>query len=442
MNNDFNQYMENNSTKEKSWNKRSLIILIITIIVLLGVIFATYFRYFHGKSINTYSKVFNEIGEVFKQNIVDELSSSSKPYSSDGTINVTSNMDQFNSYNNISISYNIGVDLKSNLISSKISYKEDNNELLNGTFLFENNKLYIKSDKIYNKTLYLGDSSEIVGSENFLDFDSDDVTYLFNKYYSSFEKSLTKAKYLDEVKKVKINGKKKLLKNNIMIIDKSNYNDIKNLFFKEIKNDKKSIKILAEILNEDEKSILDEIKEYEKSDSVKNIKPIKFEIYNTLIISKPVLIKMYVDNELLFNAESKGKNSYNLTVYNNNKKVLEGILTVDVRSNSNKISFETKYYDYTFNISFEKKSKNDLTNSNVILTVKDKSNKYYKINILNNRKSIKQIEKMSTIGAVDYYKLSNEEQYNIGENFTNALSKSKLFGPMFDSSTTSSSLDY
>ena len=262
-----NNNIVNNPVKKK--NKGLIIGLVIAIVALLIVVggFVYIKSTYNAKSfLNKNAK--NIIASIDKSfdalSINDDLINNIDKYDmiNDTNITLTTSSATLKSLNNLQISLNEKSNINDNYLSLDLGLKQ-NNESINGTIVYNNNKIYLNSKDIFNSPLYTTlDKNIFANTEEYVDM----VKNFSN--INDFENSMKNiVKYVTSaLEQANMNTKTSGLNVTYTYeINENNYNKVIDKFIELVKNDKTIMSYL-----ENDTSILDSLK-----DSPINI---KFEI--------------------------------------------------------------------------------------------------------------------------------------------------------------------
>ena len=253
-----NNNLVNNSVKKK--NKGLIIGLVIAIVVLLIVVggFVYIKSTYNAKSfLNKNAK--NIIASIDKSfdalSINDDLINNIDKYDmiNDTNITLTTSSTTLKSLNNLQISLNEKSNINDNYLSLDLGLKQ-NNESINGTIVYNNNKIYLNSKDIFNSPLYTTlDKNIFANTEEYVNM----VKNFSN--INDFENSMKNiVKYVAiALEQANMNTKTSGL--NITYtyeINEKNYNKVIDKFIELVKNDK----IIMSYL-ENDTSILDSLKD-------------------------------------------------------------------------------------------------------------------------------------------------------------------------------------
>lgn len=262
-----NNNIVNNPVKKK--NKGLIIGLVIAIVALLIVVggFVYIKSTYNAKSfLNKNAK--NIIASIDKSfdalSINDDLINNIDKYDmiNDTNITLTTSSTTLRSLNNLQISLNEKSNINDNYLSLDLGLKQ-NNESINGTIVYNNNKIYLNSKDIFNSPLYTTlDKNIFANTEEYVNM----VKNFSN--INDFENSMKNiVKYVTSaLEQANMNTKTSGLNVTYTYeINENNYNKVIDKFIELVKNDKTIMSYL-----ENDTSILDSLK-----DSPINI---KFEI--------------------------------------------------------------------------------------------------------------------------------------------------------------------
>lgn len=262
-----NNNIVNNPVKKK--NKGLIIGLVIAIVALLIVVggFVYIKSTYNAKSfLNKNAK--NIIASIDKSfnalSINDDLINNIDKYDmiNDTNITLTTSSTTLKSLNNLQISLNEKSNINDNYLSLDLGLKQ-NNESINGTIVYNNNKIYLNSKDIFNSPIYTTlDKNIFANTEEYVDM----VKNFSN--INDFENSMKNiVKYVTSaLEQANMNTKTSGLNVTYTYeINENNYNKVIDKFIELVKNDKTIMSYL-----ENDTSILDSLK-----DSPINI---KFEI--------------------------------------------------------------------------------------------------------------------------------------------------------------------
>lgn len=414
---DWRELSKNSNFKPKRRGLKIFITIVVILLALVGAGFA-YLKFLKPDA----QKVYGQMLQKYSSEIIKVLENNTNAGSfvQEGNISIKTDMNDYSILNGISLDYSMGLDSNSKIMNANIVYKEQDKNILNAGVYMQDNKIYLKSNQIYNGLLYIDEAEDDELNMYVSPEDVKKVDVLLEKGTKHLQKALTKATYKTEIDTLRINGKKTVIQKNIMIIDKTNINNIKNELLASFKNDNEFLNTLKSISNEDINEINAEIDEMTRADASEEMKPIKIEIDTSLLTNKVLTIKLMENNESVLSAISSSKNKYDVSLGTD----LKGTLTVN---NSNSVSFETKIKNYKLFIEMVTTDNKD--SYNLAIKVTDPNNKYIDISMKSNTTN-KNIEMVSVNKAIDMSKLSETEQEKISANWEKVFKSSTLFSAL------------
>ena len=386
-----------------------LITLLVILLLLAGGGF-TYFKFFKPDAQDIYVNLVKKYGNKTSKRINDRLKRSNDSYLHEGNISIDSDMDDYKMLSQLALEYSIGAEPKLNTLSSAINYKEKNKDILKGNIYIKDDKIYIKSDQISSKLLYVNNKSKNNSVNSLVsEKDTEDIKYLTDKINEYLQKALSKAEYKTEYGRINTGNKKVLVQKNIMSIDTTNANDIKDEFLINLRSDEKCIKTIAKYYGQDSKDIVTEINKRisEKSKT----KPLMIELDTGIINNKLASFKITEDSKERMSVINTAHNLYKIIFYDKGTESITGTVKIN---HENNIAIETKYKDYKYYLKLVTNS--DQTNIKYDVKVTDKNDKYLTISGKNNTNYNNKIVLPKLDGATDIEKLSDSEMQEIEKN--------------------------
>ena len=386
-----------------------LITLLVILLLLAGGGF-TYFKFFKPDAQDIYVNLVKKYGNKTSKRINDRLKRSNDSYLHEGNISIDSDMDDYKMLSQLALEYSIGAEPKLNTLSSAINYKEKNKDILKGNIYIKDDKIYIKSDQISSKLLYVNNKSKNNSVNSLVsEKDTEDIKYLTDKINEYLQKALSKAEYKTEYGRINTGNKKVLVQKNIMSIDTTNANDIKDEFLINLRSDEKCIKTIAKYYGQDSKDIVTEINKRisEKSKT----KPLMIELDTGIINNKLASFKITEDSKERMSIINTAHNLYKIIFYDKGTESITGTVKIN---HENNIAIETKYKDYKYYLKLVTNS--DQTNIKYDVKVTDKNDKYLTISGKNNTNYNNKIVLPKLDGATDIEKLSDSEMQEIEKN--------------------------
>ena len=389
--------------------------------------------------------------EIFKDTNLENLKNKDSKFNGNISFKIDNkNMDFLNNFN---IDYNMVYSLNKEEIQCNYKFKENNKELLDTDIYLIKDSLYLDSNDLYNKVLFLNKLDFNIFSElNKLNNNSKDSLDGLNNYINNLIDALKEMKMESEMVsfyKVKYTYE----------INDSNRDKIQNKYDDLIKNDK-TIQMLID------ENIIDE--------DIFNVKfnNIKVEIVKSIGTNKIYNIDIIEDNENIFKLEIDSSDE---NIYHIKSKENTGTLTIDkdtytlqlfeeddlintfkLVNNKNllKISMINDDGDLSFGLKKENINKLNITltykmktkNSIDVAMTIDKNNNGYDMTgildiIIDGEKMRLKIDGNMEFGdnllnpkelsnVVNFENLSEKEQRTISENLFKKLEGSKIFNTL------------
>ena len=335
-----NNNIVNNSVKKK--NKGLIIGLVIAIVVLLIVVggFVYIKSTYNAKSfLNKNAK--NIIASIDKSfdvlSINDDLINNFDKYDmiSDTNIALTTSSTTLKSLNNLQINLNEKSNINDNYLSLDLGLKQ-NNESINGTIVYNDNKIYLNSKDIFDSPLYTTlDENIFVNTKEYVDM----VKNFSN--INDLENSMKNiVKYVaSALEQANMNTKTSGLNVTYTYeINENNYNKVIDKFIELVKNDKTIMSYL-----ENDTSILDSLK-----DSPINI---KFEITIKILTNEVQSFVLDIEGSKLEGTKVE-KNKYKI-VGEDTELYLEckdDVITITEGTNKISIEISDKKLGLTANV--------------------------------------------------------------------------------------------
>lgn len=413
---DWRELSKSKNLKTKHRGLKIFLTIFIILFIFVGAIFA-YFEFLKPDSQKLYDCLIKNYSSSVSKALNNTAGKNNSVYAQEGSIVFNTNIDEYKMLDGVSLTYLLGVDTNSKMMDLSLGYKENNKKVLDADLYFQNDKVYIKSDQIYDKLLFVqNDTDENDWSTTFSADAFQDIQYLFDKSSLYLRKALSNATYKTEFDKLVIKDKKRFVQKNTMIINSSNINDIKNSFINNIKNDNKFLEVLKKEYDYKDDELIKLLEEELKNDASKDFKTINIETYTMFITNKILSFNLTEGNDTLIKLISNGKKSYNVEFENE----LKGTLTVN---SSNDISFETNYENYK--VFFELITTKSKDSYQIISKITDSNGKTMNISFKSGMSS-KTFKSISVEKAVDVANMNQNELAKLEENLTKVFNNSDL----------------
>ena len=402
--------------KEKKKGKgKGLLVFLLFILILAGVAAFVYFKFVKLDSKTVYNKIFKAYRQEVSNVINDNITPFQKGATIKGEFKITSNMPGFMNLKDVAVTYESGFSVDNKVAKTAIGLKEQGDEIVTVNGYLMNEKLYVKADKILDKTLI---ASDIEGLNEMFDkleeslakVDLTEYKYVVDSINKHLTSALNKATYSSSTTQVTINGKNTPVNDNVMVIDNSNINDIISEFLKLFKSDSKLLEILAKNLGVTTDSIVQMLP---NNPNAQLEKPIKVNVYTTLVTNE--LVKIHASyEEVTFDVVKTANNTYSIKV-SDGKETYEAkytkvgkksTLVIDIEGLTATLEYEAGKGSVSFNYT---EGENFV---NVAFTYEINSNT---------------IEKINVDGAVRIEDLTSEDALKMAENIDKAFENSVFY---------------
>ena len=251
-----------NTTGFEDVQKKSKLGIIIAVILVLLLGVGGYFGY---KMFFATSPYENAITSAFKLLKDNKLDSSIKV---DTSIKFDGKTEDVKFLNDYALNYSVFADAKDSSSLIKLDLLEKGASLIDATLYLKDNKAYIQSKKLTDKTYYLDDFMPSDATINM-----DDIYYLADTFERALKDALKDEKATKSDTTLSINGNSIDVKEHLYTINDSNIKRVKTNIINVVLNDQKALEILAKIggeeLSELKKNLEDSKNEDEASETIK-----------------------------------------------------------------------------------------------------------------------------------------------------------------------------
>lgn len=271
---------ENKSNKELEQNvvvpeeskrkkrKKILVILILLLIAIAVGLFLGYQRLI-SNPLSIYKKVINETYDLannfLEENFKDAMyiNLSEEPLIINASFSLDTNMEELSALRNYEYNLSLGVDVPKEQINLSLGLSDDNEDIINILLAFINDKAYMKSDELYDKTLDLGmpelDFSELQMEEGYYTYEDLDIA--LNKMKSILINSLDSNKFSTSEETITVNGKQIKAKKFTYLLDQANMERTLNYIREEMIKDEELMNALSHIIGISTSDLEDALKE-------------------------------------------------------------------------------------------------------------------------------------------------------------------------------------
>ncbi|MCM1053787.1 MAG: hypothetical protein NC483_07440, partial [Ruminococcus sp.] len=266
--------------------KRKWKFLGISLFLIIAIGVGLYFGYMKLNSNPSaiYKEVINEcytnINKYLKEHRKNEfdIDTSKEPLVLSFDTKLDSNIDVLKTFTNKKYELKLGLDFERKLATLDANISKDEENILDVLTLLKNNNFYLKSTKLIDKVLNLGEYKLFDTLNNYLDeanqnsFDYDALDYIIKNLKNSYIASLDKKNF--EITKENDSSKKITY-----IMNNDNLNNTIRFILNNIAKDKKMLEALASISGYDASEIKDSIGEELRNDSFTSCEQLETSIY-------------------------------------------------------------------------------------------------------------------------------------------------------------------
>lgn len=182
----------------------------------------------------------------------------------DGTLTIDSNYDKLKDYSGYTYGARIGIDSEIKDFEFGYNIVDSNKNDYSQLYYVKNDDLYVRYSN-YRDLIYLGSLKDskmynlynsIYNNINSLDkVEKNDITYLVNKVSNSFKSTISEKKIVKSDATISVNGKTIKVIKSSYVMDKNTIINTKDAIINDIKNDDKSLEIIANLTGKDKEEI-------------------------------------------------------------------------------------------------------------------------------------------------------------------------------------------
>lgn len=333
---------EDLSLKRKENKKRKWKFILVCLFLLIAIGIGLYIGYqkLNSNPVSIYKETinnaYNYASKYLKETKKNEfnLDLNNEPFVLSLDANLESNIKELANFTGKNYNLELGLDVKKEIATLNADISENNETIISLLTLLKNDNAYLKSPKLLNKVINLGEfnlfdnlnlNSYLKINDENITLTSDDLDYMLKFLKNSYLSSLDKRKFKLEHEKITINDKEYDSKKIIYTLDKENAERTSKYILKSILKDKKMLECLSKMTSSSKDTIKENIK-----DSLDNL---DFSDYDTLEMI------IYTDNFNSFLGSVISDNEGNsLRITCIDKKLNVKIMD----SNDNALIYETK----------------------------------------------------------------------------------------------------
>lgn len=293
------------------------------------------------------------------------------------------------------ILFTAGFDYANKLIEGEATLKEDGKDLLNATVFAKDNKMYLKSNNLFDNTYEL-DDFDFDEEFNLNDFEdmmsemdnisTDDIDYLVKEFKDALIKSLNKDEMTKEKETIEINDLSIKTTKISYNIDKTSTKELMSSLSDILTENDEFVSKFAKLTDLEKSDIKDAFKELKDKDNYEDMPKGEINVYTTGVTNKVVKVELkldtvtmsysdYKDNVYILVSEKESNMKFEV-IAKTEKKVTD----VEVKVNKQKVAtltvrqFDEEGIDFDYNIDVEDVIK---AKGTIKITCKEKSKTEY-----------------------------------------------------------------
>lgn len=228
-----------------------LIPIILVVVLILAIILG--YSYFKPNSKKVYerliSKSFNDVQKTIEDNATFTLlNGKANTFTIKEKISLETNQEELKDLEKLSINYILGIDKKNSQVNLSLDLNEDNKKIVDALVSVLNNKGYLATNLLENKTIAIGDipldMSQIIKNLN-----KDDIIYLLESLNKNLITSIPEDAYSKEIGKVTLDGKDQKVNIHKLTLNSKQLLETIIEFLNLYKNDNKALDIILKWVN-------------------------------------------------------------------------------------------------------------------------------------------------------------------------------------------------
>lgn len=245
-------------SKKHLKKKLTIIGIVIGMILVIGVCGLFGYKMYVSSPINLYRGVVDEGYETLSDFIEEIYESETFDLSKDtlvmdGSLKLSTNLEELNDYTKHSYKFNLGLDAKNKKLELGGAINEEEKEVISGIMYVLDKTMYISSKQVYDKVLYqvMEDDifSELMTEEGMeLPLTHEEADRLVEKVAKYINDSFDKSKFKEEKAVVKLDGKDVKVTKVIYPINNDTMYHMTSSILKDMKNDSEFIKLVSKLI--------------------------------------------------------------------------------------------------------------------------------------------------------------------------------------------------
>lgn len=210
----------------------------------------------------------------------------------------------FDVINNMFLKFSLYEDKENNIYKLDLDAEYRNKELINVGAYYENKKVYLNLNDLYDKLIY----DEVDLEEYTNKVNKEDVENIVNEYYKALNKALEKGTFATE--KVELNGSK--VTKNKLIINDSNKDAMLNELMNYLKNSDKFVKAVSKTSGMEESDVKEMLSS--EMDIPELGEDIELSVYTKGLMSKVVKVSVGIGGMELMTITKTSDKNYELAM--------------------------------------------------------------------------------------------------------------------------------
>ena len=245
-------------SKKQLKKKLTIIGIVVGMILVIGVCGLFGYKMYVSSPINLYRGVVDEGYETLSDFIEEIYESETFDLSKDtlvmdGSLKLSTNLEELNDYTKHSYKFNLGLDAKNKKLELGGAINEEEKEVISGIMYVLDKTMYISSKQVYDKVLYqvMEDDifSELMTEEGMeLPLTHEEADRLVEKVAKYINDSFDKSKFKEEKAVVKLDGKDVKVTKVIYPINNDTMYHMTSSILKDMKNDSEFIKLVSKLI--------------------------------------------------------------------------------------------------------------------------------------------------------------------------------------------------
>lgn len=236
---------------EKKGYWKWLIPIILVVVLILAIIFG--YSYFKPNSKKVYERFINKSFNDMQKSIEDNatftlLNDNANTFTIKEKIRLETNQEGLKDLEKLSINSVLGIDKKNSQINLSLDLDEDNKKIVDALVSILNNKGYLATNLLENKTISLGDIPIDV-NQIIKNLNKDDFIYLLESLNKNLIKAIPDNAYSKETGKVTLDGKDQKVNIYKLTLNSKKLLETITEFLNLYKNDNKALDIILKWVN-------------------------------------------------------------------------------------------------------------------------------------------------------------------------------------------------